>query len=229
MPSATIESIVNNPPVTDWHVTLGHPLDPYLWKFLKLHGVQSSSPVQLAKNCAIYNYSRYNRIYLQQTKCESESNILLYFNEIRNCFNRFLAVFHSDRGAKRFNQTLLMKFRCVLAQSNVLISYWDKAAKHCSMIINHLPSKSLDWQSPVGKLAEKDSTIEPTQDIHRIMPFGLKVNVHQRSAHSKIAPQACFLLFVGYEPRLDALRFLDLRNGRIFVSRDYTPSVVNFK
>ncbi|PLW06547.1 hypothetical protein PCASD_24311 [Puccinia coronata f. sp. avenae] len=50
--------------------------------------------------------------------------------------------------AERFNQTLLVKIRCLLAQSSVPLNFWDEAAKYSSSLINILPSKALNWSSP---------------------------------------------------------------------------------
>ncbi|MBW0538500.1 hypothetical protein O181_078215 [Austropuccinia psidii MF-1] len=44
---------------------------------------------------------------------------------------------------ERFNQSLLVKIRCLLAQSNVPISYWDEAALHASLLLNLLPNQYL--------------------------------------------------------------------------------------
>lgn len=128
----------------------------------------------------IDDLSCFNWIYVIQNKNKAKSHILAYFNEIRNQFNRFPAVFHSNRGAKRFNQTLLTKLRCMMAQSNIPVTYWDEAA--------------------------------------RFLPFGLKVAVHQRSNQCKVTPVTRDLLFVRYEPRSNAARFLDPAKGVIMVS-----------
>jgi hypothetical protein len=78
--------------------------------------------------------------------------------------------------AKRFNQTLLVKIRCLLAQSSVPINYWDKAARYASTLINILPSKALNWSLPVNVLSELNLCIKPVRDINKLIPFGLKVH-----------------------------------------------------
>lgn len=131
--------------------------------------------------------------------------------------------------AERFNQTLLTKLRCVLAQSNIPISYWDEAAKYCSMLNNHLPSKALQWETPVGRLLHANSLIEPTRNIHCLLPFGIKVHAYAKDSVSKVSPTSNPLLFLGYEPLSDAARFLDPSVGKITASRDFSPSKLNFK
>lgn len=84
--------------------------------------------------------------------------------------------------AKRFNQTILTKMQCALAQSMVPINYWDEAARYSSMLINILPSSALLWKSPV----------------------------HVHSPHqSKLGECSKPLLFLGYEPYSDAGRFIN--------------------
>lgn len=127
------DSIVDNPKVLDWHVTLGHPSDHYLCKFLELNDIHSTLLTHLARNFAVCqscklkksshsnplpqapapfhsihsdvflinplskhgywyvlvlidDYSRFNQIYIQCSKAESETNILSYLNEIKNHF-----------------------------------------------------------------------------------------------------------------------------------------------
>ncbi|MBW0556571.1 hypothetical protein O181_096286 [Austropuccinia psidii MF-1] len=121
----------------------------------------------------IDDYTRFNRIYLLNSKDQSESMIISYFTEIKNKVNVTPAYFHSDRGgeftstrlkryflqsgttieqgapnspqtngvAERFNKTLLSKIRCLLCQSNIPITYWDEAARHASLLLNHTPHR----------------------------------------------------------------------------------------
>ncbi|PLW50072.1 hypothetical protein PCANC_08208 [Puccinia coronata f. sp. avenae] len=79
--------------------------------------------------------------------------------------------------AEQFNQTLLVKMQCLLAQSLVPINYWDEATKYVSNLINILPSKALNWSSPVSVLSELNLLIEPVCNINKIVPFGLNVYV----------------------------------------------------
>ncbi|MBW0570600.1 hypothetical protein O181_110315, partial [Austropuccinia psidii MF-1] len=103
--------------------------------------------------------------------------------------------------AERFNQALLTKCRCLLAQSNVPINFWDEAVKYSSLLINNLPSRSLNWNSPVFV---------------------------SRSMGSKILPPSKPLLYLGPEDYSDAGRFFDPQSHRIVISQDYTPTNLKF-
>ncbi|MBW0547638.1 hypothetical protein O181_087353 [Austropuccinia psidii MF-1] len=45
--------------------------------------------------------------------------------------------------AECFNQSLLVNIQCLLAQSNIPISYWDEAELHASLLLNLLPHQDL--------------------------------------------------------------------------------------
>ena len=107
--------------------------------------------------------------------------------------------------AERFNQTILVKMQCMLAQSAVPLNYWDKAARFVLTLINMLPTASLDWKSPISVLSDCNAMLEQVQGVQTLLPFGLKVYVHDQDLKSKISPPSKPLLILGYEPRLDAM------------------------
>ncbi|MBW0573243.1 hypothetical protein O181_112958 [Austropuccinia psidii MF-1] len=88
--------------------------------------------------------------------------------------------------AERFNQTLLTKTRCLLAQSKIPIELWNKAAKHASLLINHLPHKALGMRKPYDLLEESEKTLSPKLDFKKLIPFGIKVMVHKKNTESKL-------------------------------------------
>ncbi|MBW0539806.1 hypothetical protein O181_079521 [Austropuccinia psidii MF-1] len=98
-----------------------------------------------------------------------------------------------------FNQALLTKCRCILAQSNVSINFWDEEVKYSSLLINHLPSCSLNCKSPVFV---------------------------SRSMASKVLPPSKPLLYLGTEDYSDAGCVLDPQIHRLVVSQDYTPTTI---
>jgi transposase InsO family protein len=130
--------------------------------------------------------------------------------------------------AKRFNQVILVKMPRMLAQLTVPLNYWDKAARFALTLINMLPTSALDWKSSISVLAKQDKLIEQVRKVHTLLPFGLKVYVHNQNPQSKISPPLKPLLFLGYEPRSDAMQFLDPLSRRIVISCDFTPSILSF-
>lgn len=174
----------------------------------------------------IDDYSRFNCIHVMKSKSDSESRIVSYIQEIRNQARRIVleqGPAHSPQTnglAERFNQTILTKIRCLLAQSAVPISYWDKAARYLSTLINLLPSKSIGWSSPVGMLVARNCTIEPVREIAKLIPFGLKVQTLQ-PVSSKILPRSSPLLFLRYKQYSDAGRFLHPLKKNVTITRDF--------
>ncbi|MBW0585068.1 hypothetical protein O181_124783 [Austropuccinia psidii MF-1] len=173
----------------------------------------------------IDDYTSFNCIYLLNSKDQSESMIISYFTEIKNKGNITPAYFHSDRGgeftstrpkhyflqsgtsieqgapnspqtngvAKQFNKMLLSKIQCLLCKSNINITYWDEAARHASLLLNHTPHFHVLKLTNISKVAEKTTTL-------------------------------CALT---HEQHSDAMRFLEIKSGKIIISCDFiVPSTV---
>lgn len=130
--------------------------------------------------------------------------------------------------AERFNQTLIQKMRCLLAQSSVPITLWDEAARYASMLINHLPSKALDWNCPIGVLEDNQSLIEPRRDLRFTIPFGLKLRIYRRNDAVPVSDKRTYS-FLGYEPFSESARFLDNRLQKILLSQSYSFPESNFR
>ncbi|MBW0485869.1 hypothetical protein O181_025584 [Austropuccinia psidii MF-1] len=130
--------------------------------------------------------------------------------------------------AERFNQSLLIKICCLLAQCNLPINFCEKAANHASTNINLLPSRALNWKSPVSILKTHEMLIEPLRQIDSLIPFGIKVFVHQRNK-SKPLPPSKLLLYLGYEKYSDTMRFFDPTSRKIVVSRDFSTTQLTFE
>ncbi|MBW0535459.1 hypothetical protein O181_075174 [Austropuccinia psidii MF-1] len=181
------------------------------------------------------DFSRFNRIYLMTEKGNAEEFIIPFSNELKNKLNITPGYIHTDRGecgpphspqtngvAERFNQTLLNKVRCLLAQSNIPITYWDEASKHASLLLNLLPHQYLKMKSPNEVLSELSSTIQPTISYHRILPFGIKIVVKNEKPISKISCTGQAMKALTFEPYSDALRVYDPVTNRVRITRDYT-------
>ncbi|MBW0525881.1 hypothetical protein O181_065596 [Austropuccinia psidii MF-1] len=102
------------------------------------------------------DFSRFNHIFLMTKKVRKNIVLCHFVNEVKNKLGITPGYIHTDHGeqgsthypqtngvAEHFNQTLLVKIQCLLAQSNITISYWDKAALHASLLLNCLPHQYL--------------------------------------------------------------------------------------
>ncbi|MBW0461124.1 hypothetical protein O181_000839 [Austropuccinia psidii MF-1] len=126
--------------------------------------------------------------------------------------------------AEHFNQSFLSKIRCLLSQSNIPIGYWDEAANHALLLLNHLPHKFLKMESPIDVLNSHNASLEPRIPLNRFIPFGMKVIVKSVNNQSKIHNRGESLRALTFGKYSDGLRVLDLKNGQIRISRDYSIS-----
>ncbi|MBW0542418.1 hypothetical protein O181_082133 [Austropuccinia psidii MF-1] len=124
--------------------------------------------------------------------------------------------------AERFNQSLLTKIRCLLAQSNIPIGLWEEAAEHASMLLSYLPHKFLSMKSPIDLLVSRSSTIQPIPDLNQLLPFGTKVMVKKKSPISEVHVVGKVMKALQYEPYSDALRVLDTISGTIRITQDFS-------
>ncbi|MBW0540065.1 hypothetical protein O181_079780 [Austropuccinia psidii MF-1] len=182
--------------------------------FMKIHmDTLEISPPSHQGFCYILviidDFSHFNRIYLM-----AEKGISLERGPPHSP--------QTNGVAKRFNQTLLNKVRCLLAQSNIPITYWDEASKHASLLLNLLPHQYLKMKSLNEVLSELSSLIQPTISYHRLLPFGIKVVVKNEKPISKISCTGQAMKALTFEPYSDALRIYDPETNRIRITRDYT-------
>ncbi|MBW0501637.1 hypothetical protein O181_041352 [Austropuccinia psidii MF-1] len=171
------------------------------------------------------DFSRFNRIVLLKFKDQASSEIISFIKEIRNKLNKVPAFLHSDRGAEQFNRSLLSKIRCLLNQSNIPVNYWDQAAEHASLLLNNTPHCFLNMITPANCLINHNSSIEPRLDFSQLISFGAKVNVKNKFPDSKITGGSSPLCALTFEQYSDSMKFLNIDNGRIKISRDYVPSI----
>ncbi|MBW0538155.1 hypothetical protein O181_077870, partial [Austropuccinia psidii MF-1] len=180
----------------------------------------------------IDDLSRFNRTYVMKEKGEAEEYIKSYLREIKNKLGISLERGppespQTDGVAERFNKTLLSKVRCLLGQSNIPSSYWDETVSHASLLLNLLPHRYLGMKSPTTTLHDCNCSIEPKTGLNILVPFGINVTTKITNPSSKIEPRGEILRALTFEKYSDGLRLLNLETGKIRVSRDFTPTVVN--
>ncbi|MBW0543564.1 hypothetical protein O181_083279 [Austropuccinia psidii MF-1] len=122
--------------------------------------------------------------------------------------------------AERFNKTLLSKIQCLLCQSRIPITYWDEAARHASLLLNHSPHCFLKFATPSNKLKEHNMWLKPGLDYSKPIRFGYKVHVLKLTNVSKVARRTTMLCEMTNEQYSDAMRFLEIDLGKIGISHD---------
>ncbi|MBW0563788.1 hypothetical protein O181_103503, partial [Austropuccinia psidii MF-1] len=131
--------------------------------------------------------------------------------------------------AERFNQTLLTKIRCLLAQSKIPVQLWNETAKHGSLLLNLLPHKAINMESPLKVLQRTNATIESEMELNELIPFGIKTTVHVRKNDSKLDPSGETLKALTYKEYPDGMRFYNDQTKRVSVSRDYIVPNSSYK
>ncbi|MBW0531886.1 hypothetical protein O181_071601 [Austropuccinia psidii MF-1] len=79
--------------------------------------------------------------------------------------------------------------------------------------------------TPANFLENHNSPIELHLDFSRLISFGAKVNVKNESPDSKITNGSSPLRALIFQRYSDLMKFLNIDNGRIKISRDYVPSI----
>ena len=94
--------------------------------------------------------------------------------------------------AKRKNQTLLEMVRLMMAQTNLLISYWGDTLLIASYILNQVPSKSV-FSTPNELWTEKKP------NLNNLRPWGSTSYVHNTShRYGKLGPRGKKCIFIRY-------------------------------
>ena len=102
-----------------------------------------------------------------------------------------------NRVAKQKNRHLLEVVRVFLFGAHMPTSYWGEAITTIAYLINHIPSNSLQFQTPFDVLHHTVSA--PT--IPNLFPkfFGCVAFVHlHKGLRTKLEPRALRCVFVGY-------------------------------
>ncbi|MBW0510293.1 hypothetical protein O181_050008 [Austropuccinia psidii MF-1] len=244
--SQCVFSLPNSEKKRDWHPLLGHPSDEYTKQLLSSKRITgtftSSSECQVCLHAKIKRlphsrqlpstHSPFTKIHMDTLEISPPSRQGGEFdsNNFKQtllakgiCLERGPAHSPQTNGvAECFNQSLLTKIRCLLAQSNIPITYRDKAALHASLLLNHLPHRFLNMSSPNDVLQRKSSLIQPIHDLNTFLPFGIKVVLKNENPCSKVNPSGQAMKALTFKPYSDALRVLDVVKGKIRVTRDYS-------
>jgi gag-polypeptide of LTR copia-type/Integrase core domain/GAG-pre-integrase domain len=115
--------------------------------------------------------------------------------------------------AERKNRHLLEVTRALLFSANLPKDYWSYAVLTGCYLINRLPSRVLDFQSPFEILYNRKA------DISHLRVFGCICFIHSQSA-GKLDHHAEKCIFVGYSSTQKGYKCYSPKSRRLFVSRD---------
>ena len=105
--------------------------------------------------------------------------------------------------------------RSLMFTMNLPKPYWGDAILVAAYLINRMPLKTLDFQSPLEALKGKNEYIVPSK------VFGCVCFVHTKNA-GKLDPRALKCVFIGYSPTQKGYKCYHPPSRKSFVSMDVT-------
>ena len=122
--------------------------------------------------------------------------------------------------AERKNRTLLEITRAIMLESHVPVYFWPEAIATSTYLTNRLPSKPLDYKTPLDTL----SSHVTIPSVHSLPPrvFGCAVYVHlPKRARNKLEPRAVKCVFIGYGVHQKGYRCYDPIQKKVYTTLDY--------
>ncbi|CAJ2672360.1 unnamed protein product [Trifolium pratense] len=123
--------------------------------------------------------------------------------------------------AERKNRHLLEVARALLFASKVPNYLWGEAVLTAAYLINRVPSKVLNFQTPIHIFKECFPNDRVSNDL-TLKIFGCTAFVHEHKNISKLEPRAIKCVFVGYSPTQKGYKCFDPKNQKMFVTMDVT-------
>jgi histone deacetylase 1/2 len=103
----------------------------------------------------------------------------------------------------------------LLAHASMPLKFWDEAFPTVTCLINMLTSKVIDFATPVEKLLQT----KPNYYSLRIIGCACWPNLRPYKK-CKLAFRSKQCVFLGYSPHHKGLKCLDVKAGRVYISRD---------
>ena len=123
--------------------------------------------------------------------------------------------------AERKNRHLLEVARALLFSNKVPNYLWGEAVLTAAYLINRMPSKILNFQTPINVFKECFPSTRVLTDL-TLKIFGCTTFVHEHKNVGKLEPRAIKCVFVGYSPTQKGYKCFDPKNKKMFVTMDVT-------
>ncbi|CAJ2662733.1 unnamed protein product [Trifolium pratense] len=116
--------------------------------------------------------------------------------------------------AERKNRHLLEVARALLFSSKVPNYLWGEAVLTAAYLINRMPSKVLNFQTPIDTFKECFPSTRVSNDL-TLKNFGCTAFVHEHKNVGKLEPRAIKCVFVGYSPTQKGYKCFDPKNKKM--------------
>jgi histone deacetylase 1/2 len=125
---------------------------------------------------------------------------------------------HQQNGsAERKHRHIVEVGLALLANASMPLKFWDEAFLTATYLINLLPSKVINFDTPVQRL------LKETPDYSSLRVFGCACwpNLRPYNSH-KLSFRSTRCVFLGYSSRHKGFKCLEPSTGRVYISRDVT-------
>jgi hypothetical protein len=95
------------------------------------------------------------------------------------------------------------------------LKFWDEAFLTTTYLINRLPSKTINFDTPYERLFHT----KPTYSSLRVFGCACWPNIRPYNSH-KLAFCSTQCVFLGYNSRHKGVKCLEVKTGRVYISRD---------
>ncbi|KAK2970690.1 hypothetical protein RJ640_023895 [Escallonia rubra] len=121
--------------------------------------------------------------------------------------------------AERKNRHLLEVVRASLIKAHLPLSYWGEALISAAYLINRVPSRTIDYQTPSQALVE--AIVAPVLPNLPPHVFGCVAFVHlHKHQRNKLSPRALRCVFVGYAAYQKGYRCYHPPTHKMFITLD---------
>lgn len=123
---------------------------------------------------------------------------------------------HQKNGfAERKHHHIVEVGLALLANASMSLKFWDEAFLTATYLINMLPSKVIDNDTPIERLFKQ------SPDYSSLHIFGCACWPNLRPYNQRKLPFCSTqYVFLGYSPMHKGVKCLDIKSGHVYISRD---------
>jgi len=123
---------------------------------------------------------------------------------------------HQQNGvAERKHRHIVEVGLALLANASMPLKLWDEAVLTATYLINILPSKVIDFDTPSERLFKE----KPDYKSLRVFGYACWPNLRPYNT-KKLAFRSIRCVFLGYSGRHKGFKCLEPSSGRVYISRD---------
>uniref|UniRef100_A0A2N9FA47 Integrase catalytic domain-containing protein n=1 Tax=Fagus sylvatica TaxID=28930 RepID=A0A2N9FA47_FAGSY len=220
--------------LTGTMIGLGRERDGLYYLDLNWHAKEDTGQVHQEKSEVISIFQSFHQMILTQFNTRVQvlrsDNGGEYFKKELSAYFHAYGIIHQtscvdtpqqNGVAERKNRHLLEVARSLMFAMSVPKSFWGDAVRTAAYLINRMPSKVLQFQTPLQSLSKTHAL--PT--LLQIPPkvFGCVCYVHIHKQHrSKLDPRAQKCIFLGYSTTQKGYKCYHPPSTKILVSMDVT-------